>query len=147
MLNKVTLIGNLGKDQEIRTTESGVPRANFTLATNENYKYRNGNWQKSTEWHDLVMWRGLAERAKVLRKGMLVYVEGKLTHRKLQDRDGKDHYSAEVTVDLLRILEKREHSGTHGTSTTGNVNNDPKKEETHGNEDFNPNVSEDDLPF
>ena len=108
MLNKVTLIGNLGKDPEIRTTESGVPRANFTLATNENYKDRNGNWQ---------------------------------------DRDGKDHYSAEVTVDLLRILEKREHSGTHGTSTTGNVNNDPKKEETHGNEDFNPNVSEDDLPF
>lgn len=82
---------------------------------------------KSTEWHDLVMWRGLAERAKVLRKGMLVYVEGKLTHRKWQDRDGKDHYSAEVTVDLLRILEKREHSATQGTNSPGNANLDTKR--------------------
>ena len=89
MLNRVTLIGNLGKDPEIRTTESGVTRANFTLATNENYKDRNGNWQKSTEWHDLVMWRSMADRAKVLRKGMLVYVEGKLTHRKWQDKEGR----------------------------------------------------------
>ena len=82
MLNKVTLIGNLGKDPEIRSLESGVSRANFTLATNESYKDRSGNWQKSTEWHDIVMWRSMAERAKVLKKGMLVYIEGKLTHRK-----------------------------------------------------------------
>ena len=144
MLNRVMLIGNLGKDPELRTTESGVPKANFTLATNENYKDRNGNWVKSTEWHDIVMWRGLAERAKVLRKGMLVYVEGKLTHRKWQDRDGKDHYAAEVTVDLLKILERRE--GGHSNPTSSNVNAPEHREPTRG-QDFSPNVEADDLPF
>lgn len=126
MLNKVTLIGNLGKDPEIRTTESGVPRANFTLATNENYKDRNGNWQKvQVARSGNVAWP--CRTCKSIAKRNVGLCRGKLTHRKWQDRDGKDHYSAEVTVDLLRILEKREHSGTHGTSTTGNVNNDPKK--------------------
>lgn len=144
MLNRVMLIGNLGKDPELRTTESGVPKANFTLATNENYKDRNGNWVKSTEWHDIVMWRGLAERAKVLRKGMLVYVEGKLTHRKWQDRDGKDHYAAEVTVDLLKILERRE--GGQSNSASSNVNAPEHREPARG-QDFSPNVEDDDLPF
>ncbi|MEP7195086.1 MAG: single-stranded DNA-binding protein [Saprospiraceae bacterium] len=139
MLNRVMLIGNLGKDPEIRTTESGVPRASFTLATNETYKDRNGNWQKSTEWHDIVIWRGQAEKAKTLRKGMLVYVEGKLTHRKWQDREGKDHYTAEVTVDSLKILEKRE----------SNANQNPSeiKESTNSGQEFTTNIDEDDLPF
>ncbi|MBK9719999.1 MAG: single-stranded DNA-binding protein [Saprospiraceae bacterium] len=117
MLNKVTLIGNLGKDPEIRALESGVSRANFTLATNESYKDRNGAWQKSTEWHDIVMWRSMAERAKVLKKGMLVYLEGKLTHRKWTDKEGRDHYSTEITADVLRILEKREYTAGVGSNT------------------------------
>lgn len=137
MLNRVTLIGNLGKDPEIRTTESGVTRANFTLATNENYKDRNGNWQKSTEWHDLVMWRSMADRAKVLRKGMLVYVEGKLTHRKWQDKEGKDHYLAEVTVEMLRILEKKEHWSTNLPNGTSDQPAESKKEDTTHLDDIN----------
>ena len=142
MLNKVTLIGNLGKDPEIRALESGVSRANFTLATNESYKDRNGNWQKSTEWHDIVMWRSMAERAKVLKKGMLVYIEGKLTHRKWTDKDGRDHYATEITADVLRILEKREH----GTAPhTGGAGEEKKFEET-GSEGA-PNDQEEDLPF
>lgn len=142
MLNKVTLIGNLGKDPEIKTLESGVTRANFTLATNESYKDRNGNWQKSTEWHDIVMWRSMADRAKVLRKGMLVYVEGKLTHRKWQDKEGKDHYSTEVAVDLLRILEKRENP-----ANTPQVATEKKESEPTGSDEHNNSTDHDDLPF
>lgn len=123
------LIGNLGKDPEFKTTESGVPRAHFVLATNETYKDRNGQFQKSTEWHDIVLWRGLADRAKFLRKGMLIYIEGKLTHRKWTDKEGKDHYSTEVAVDTLRILEKKD-------SAQGTSNHLKKDEESHISEDI-----------
>lgn len=139
MLNKVTLIGNLGKDPEVRTLDSGTVRANFSLATNENYKDKNGNWQKSTEWHDIVMWRSLAERAKFLKKGMLVYLEGKLTHRKWQDKEGKDHYNTEIVVDLLRILEKKENNPSSDRRS-------PEMEESSGHESGSSSDS-DDLPF
>lgn len=143
MLNKVTLIGNLGKDPEIRALENGVNRANFTLATNENYKDRNGNWQKSTEWHEIVMWRSMAERAKILKKGMLVYVEGKLTHRKWVDKEGRDHYTTEITADVLRLLEKRDHSGTTHPST--NASTEEKKYDSTTTNHLD--SEEDDLPF
>lgn len=143
MLNKVTLIGNLGKDPEIRALENGVNRANFTLATNENYKDRNGNWQKSTEWHEIIMWRSMAERAKILKKGMLVYVEGKLTHRKWVDKEGRDHYTTEITADVLKILEKRDHSAnTHTNPTTSTE--EKKYDSTTTN---HLDSDEDDLPF
>jgi single-strand DNA-binding protein len=135
MLNKVMLIGNLGKDPEIKTTESGVPRAHFTLATNETYKDRNGQIQKNTEWHDIVLWRGLADRAKYLRKGMLIYLEGKLSHRKWTDREGKDHYSTEVAVDVLRILEKLPHQGGQTAQSSGQSGR--KDDEGHNDVDFN----------
>ncbi|HRG68748.1 MAG: single-stranded DNA-binding protein [Saprospiraceae bacterium] len=143
MLNKVTLIGNLGKDPEIRALENGVNRANFTLATNESYKDRNGNWQKSTEWHEIVLWRSLAERAKILKKGMLVYVEGKLTHRKWVDKEGRDHYTTEIIGDVLRLLEKREHSGNYQANTTPST--DEKKYDTTTTNHLD--SEEDDLPF
>ncbi len=139
MLNKVTLIGNLGKDPEIKTLESGTLKAIFSLATNESFKDRNGNWQKTTEWHDIVMWRALAERAKVLKKGMLVYVEGKLSHRKWQDKDGKDHYSTEIVADLLRILEKKENQVSPDKKDT-EVDDRSTGESTHS-------PDSDDLPF
>lgn len=142
MLNKVTLIGNLGKDPEFRTLESGALKANFSLATNENYKDRNGNWQKATEWHDIVLWRSMAERAKALKKGMLVYLEGKLTHRKWTDKEGRDHYTTEVVADLLKILEKRESS--YGSSSGSSSN-----EESRGPEPSIDSLQaqDDDLPF
>ncbi|MBK9271046.1 MAG: single-stranded DNA-binding protein [Saprospiraceae bacterium] len=113
MINKVLLIGNLGKDPEFKTTESGIVRAHLVIATNDTYKDKSGQIQKKTEWHDVVVWRALAEKARVLRKGMLVYIEGKLSHRKWTDKEGKDHYGTEISVDTLRILEKRENSGGH----------------------------------
>ena len=88
MINKVTLIGNLGRDPEIKHFEGGSSVAKFSLATNENYRDKNGEWKTETEWHDIVAWRHLAERAvKDLHKGSMVYIEGKLTHRKWQDKD------------------------------------------------------------
>ncbi|MBK6859522.1 MAG: single-stranded DNA-binding protein [Saprospiraceae bacterium] len=143
MLNKVTLIGNLGKDPEIRALENGVNRANFTLATNENYKDRNGNWQKSTEWHEIIMWRSMAERAKILKKGMLVYVEGKLTHRKWVDKEGRDHYTTEITADVLKILEKRDHSA----STHSNPNTSTEEKKYDSTTTNHLDSEEDDLPF
>lgn len=113
MYNKVTLIGHLGKDPEVRRLESGAVVAKFSLATSENYRDKAGEWQTLTEWHDIVTWRGLAERAeRDLKKGSLVFVEGKLTTRKWQDKEGNNRYTTEVVAQLLKPLEKRESSGS-----------------------------------
>src|SRR5690606_19383361 len=139
MLNKIMLIGNLGNDPEIRHLEGNVTVARFSIATNENYRDKNGDWQTSTEWHTVVAWRALAERVeKQLKKGTLIFVEGKLTHRKYQDKDNNDRYVTEVVANTIRILEKREGrgSGEDGdyTSATG---------QTAGTAAHD----EDDLPF
>jgi single-strand DNA-binding protein len=114
MINKVTLIGNLGRDPEIRHLEGGIAVVKFSLATNESYRDKStGEWKTDTEWHDSVAWRQLAERvAKDLHKGSLVFVEGKLTHRKWQDKETKqDRYSTEIVANTIRSLERREGSG------------------------------------
>ncbi len=111
MINKVILIGNLGKDPEVRHLESGSVVAKFSLATNENYRDKSGEWQSLTEWHNIVVWRGLAERAeRSLKKGMQVYLEGKLSTRKWQDQNGNDRYTTDVVANYLRILEKRDNA-------------------------------------
>ena len=115
MVNKVTLIGNLGADPEIRRLENGVAVAKLRLATNENYRDKNGEWQTQTEWHSVVVWRWLAERAEqYLKKGSLVYIEGKLTSRKYQDKDGNEKYITEVVGNTMRSLERREGTGGSG---------------------------------
>lgn len=107
MINKVILIGNLGRDPEIRRFENGGIVARFSLATNENYKDKNGEWQTETQWHDISCWRGLAERAeRELRKGRLVYVEGKLSHRKYVDKNQIERYATEVVAEIVRTLDK-----------------------------------------
>ncbi|MEE9373691.1 MAG: single-stranded DNA-binding protein [Saprospiraceae bacterium] len=109
MINKVILVGNLGKDPEVRHLESGSVMARFSVATNENYQDKNGEWQTQTEWHNIVCWRSLAERAeRSLKKGSLIYLEGKLTTRKWQDKDGNDKYTTEVVARTIRALERRE---------------------------------------
>ncbi|KAA3630806.1 MAG: single-stranded DNA-binding protein [Bacteroidetes bacterium] len=109
MINKVILIGNLGRDPEVRRLENGAVVAKFSIATNENYMDKSGEWQTLTEWHEIVVWRALAERAeKQLKKGMQVYIEGKLTHRSWQDQDGNNRKTTEVVGNLFRLLGKRE---------------------------------------
>ncbi len=112
MINKVTLIGNLGADPEVRHLESGVQVARFSVATNESYKDKDGNFQQITEWHNVVCWRELAERAeKMLKKGMLVYVEGKISYRKYTTQEGQDRYVTDIVANTFRLLERREGGG------------------------------------
>lgn len=125
MLNRVTLIGNLGKDPEIRHLEGGATVGKFPIATNESYKDKSGNWQTITEWHDIVVWRHLAERAeRDLKKGLLVYVEGKLRKRKYQDKDGIDRYTVEIVANTVKLLEKRENRDEEGPDTNSEGKSD-----------------------
>ena len=105
-VNKVILIGNLGKEPEVRHLENGAAVANFSIATSENYKDRKtGEKVSQTEWHNIVAWRGLAEIAeKYLKKGAKVYIEGKLKTRTWQDKEGNNRYSTEVITDSLTML-------------------------------------------
>jgi len=107
-LNKVTLIGNLGKDPETQQLEGNVPVAKFSLATTEQFKDRNGQTQTQTEWHTVVLWRRLAGLAgKYLRKGSLVFIEGKLKNRQFEDKEGKKHYVTEIVAEQLIMLDKK----------------------------------------
>lgn len=111
-INKVILIGRLGGDPDIRHLENGAAVAKFSVATSEAYKDKSDEWQEQTEWHDIVMWRYLAERAEQqLKKGKLVYIEGKLTHRKWVDKEGNNRRNTEVVAQTFKLLEKREPSG------------------------------------
>lgn len=112
MLNRVTLIGRLGKDPEVRRLESGAAVAKFSLATSESFKDKDGNKQETTEWHNVVMWRTQAEIAeKYLKKGMLIYVEGKLTYREYTDKDNVKKYFTEIVASNFQMLERREGGG------------------------------------
>ena len=140
MVNKVTLIGNLGRDPEIRRFENGAVVAKFSVATNENYRDKSGEWQKQTEWHDVVLWRYLAERAETtLKKGMMVYIEGKLTHRTWEDQDGNNRKTTEVVGSYFRSLEKRNNSGNGMSGGSGYFPNPDDESMQSSNPSFNNN--------
>lgn len=106
-LNKVTLIGNLGKDPEVQTLETGIVLAKFSLATSESYKDSEGVKQTQTEWHTIIVWRSLAEVAgKYLRKGSTIYLEGKIKTRSYEDKDGNKKYVTEIIADNFIMLGK-----------------------------------------
>jgi single-strand DNA-binding protein len=109
-VNKVILIGNLGKDPEVRRLDNGVVVATFSIATSENYTDKqSGEKKEITDWHDVVLWRGLAEIAeKYIRKGTKIYVEGKLKKRSWQDKEGIIRYNTEVIADEMTILSRLE---------------------------------------
>lgn len=157
MINKVILIGNLGRDPEVRRLESGSVVAKFSIATNESYRDKSGEWQTLTEWHNIVVWRALAERAeRDLKKGSLVYIEGKLTHRTWQDQEGKDRYTTEVVAYTLRPLERREGGGRSfgddfpgiedETKSTSSFNSPSPITESPSTDKKEP-ADDDDLPF
>jgi single-strand DNA-binding protein len=121
-LNKVMLIGNLGKDPEIRTTTSGQSVANFSLATSEKFKNKNGETEERTEWHNIVLWGKLAEIAgQYLAKGKPVFIEGRIQTRKWQDKDGQDRYTTEVVGDRMQMLGSKGDKGKGGEHSTENV--------------------------
>lgn len=149
MINKVTLIGNLGKDPEIRHFEGGGKVTKFSLATNENYQDKNGEWQSQTEWHSIICWGRLAESAEQrLKKGMQIYCEGKITYRKWQDKEGIDRYSTDIRVSTFRILEKRE-SGATGLPDAGFPSIEDRFETAGTKAPAAPTTppADDDLPF
>ena len=135
-VNKVILIGNLGKDPEVRYLEGGIAVANFPLATTEVHKSRSGEKVESTEWHNIVLWRGLAEVAeKLLKKGMQVYIEGRLRTRTWEDKDGSKKRATEITGENLTILGRK--------STTG----DQSKDAAPTSADDMESAPQADLPF
>jgi single-strand DNA-binding protein len=106
-VNKVILIGNLGKDPEVRYLDNGIAVANISLATTENYKNKEGEKVSQTEWHDVVLWRGLAEVAeKYLKKGASVYIEGKIRTSKWVGKDDNNRYKTEIMADKMNMLSK-----------------------------------------
>ena len=108
-LNKVLLIGNLGKDPEVRYTTSGTAVASFSLATSEKFKNKGGEWEERTEWHNVILWGRLAEIAgEYLGKGKTVYIEGRLQTRKWQDKEGKDRYTTEIVGEKMQMLSKKD---------------------------------------
>lgn len=111
-INKVILVGNLGKDPEVRYLDENTPVANFSLATSDSYKDRSGNRVDTTEWHNIVLWRGLAKVAEqYLKKGSKVYLEGKLRTRSWDDKDGNKRYTTEIVGDQLVMLDGRGEGG------------------------------------
>lgn len=144
MINRVTLVGHLGKDPEVRHFENGGSVARITVATNESYKDKDGNWQNLTEWHNVIAWRANADRAeKELKKGSMVFVEGKLKTRSYKDNNGIDKTITEVEATTLRSLERRERSEYSNNAPLPEPNSGPSN--TSYNAPSTPSTSND--PF
>lgn len=146
-INKVILVGHLGKDPEVRHLETGVSVASFPLATSETFN-RDGRKIEQTEWHNIVMWRGLADVAsKFLQKGKLVYIEGKLRTRSFEDKEGHKKYTTEIVAENFTMLGRKSdfenntgNGGTAGNNPQGNrIDEQPVT--------YDHNSPDDDLPF
>lgn|SRR5690554_6918170 len=143
-VNKVILIGNLGKDPEVRHLDNGRAVANFSLATSEVYNNKNGERVTNTEWHNIVMWTPLAELAeKYLKKGNQVYLEGKLQTRSYDDKDGNRKYITEVVVSTMNFLGSRNDSNDNSGQYAG----DKHEAAPMVDDSAMPGGDSDDLPF
>lgn len=142
-INKVILVGHLGKDPEVRHLDNNVSVASFPLATSETYN-KDGRRVEQTEWHNIVMWRGLADiAAKYLHKGKLVYIEGKIRTRNYEDKEGVKRYATEIVAESFTMLGRK-------TDFEGGAGQEHKLESTgEGQVDFKENdtIDGDDLPF
>ncbi|MCA1756812.1 MAG: single-stranded DNA-binding protein [Bacteroidales bacterium] len=161
-VNKVILVGNLGKDPEVHYIEQGVAVARFPFATSETYRSKDGERITTTEWHNVVLWRGLAEVAeKYVKKGSQLYIEGRIKTRSYDDRDGNKRYITEIIADNMQMLGKK-GEGQSGTSDSASDDSfTPAGEESGSRFSANgknqdppaadsfdaPDNKEDDLPF
>jgi len=150
-LNKVILIGRIGKDPDTFTFDDGTKKISFSLATTESYRDRsNGEWREQTEWHNIVGYRYLAE--KNIAKGDLIYVEGKIKNRKYNDRDGNERYITEILAEKINMLTHPRGVDENAASDTGSYNK-PEATTTTNTETVEPGTPkipetpEDDLPF
>jgi len=141
-LNKVMLIGNLGKDPEVRYTAAGTAVASFSIATSEKFKNKSGEWEEKTEWHNITLWARLAEIAgEYLAKGKTVYIEGRLQTRKWQDKDGRDRYTTEIVGEKMQMLSGK---GEGGGGRQGSGRGESQEQPGYDEPAFNP---DDDIPF
>lgn len=147
-VNKVILLGNLGKDPEVRTLENGVKVCSFPLATSESYKDRNtGQTITRTEWHNIVMWRGLADVAeRFLEKGKQIYVEGKIQTRNYQDKEGNQRYMTEIVANEMTMLGGKS-DGDSGRSERPEPRHESVESGNTGSNAPDIESEEDDLPF
>ena len=138
-VNKVILVGNLGKDPELKYLEGNIARANFSIATSEYHKDKNGNKVEQTEWHNIVVWRSMAESAeKLLKKGTQIYLEGKLQTRQWIDKDGNKRNITEVVGESFLVLQRKENNSGTTPNTT---------DENNSNVNFDDLGKKDGLPF
>tara|TARA_B100000945_G_C20026910_1_gene432622 strand:- start:22 stop:486 length:465 start_codon:yes stop_codon:yes gene_type:complete len=151
-LNKVSLIGRLGQDPEIRYTQSGSAVANVTIATNEYWTDKQGGKQERTEWHSLVLWGKQADLAQsYLKKGSQIYIEGKLQTRDWEDQQGQKHYKTEVVVTSMQFLDSKisDSSNTEYESSsseqTNTISSTPDSEINQN--EHNDDYIKDDIPF
>ena len=152
MVNKVVLIGRVGKDPDIRHLDQGVSVASFSLATSETYKNKNGEKVVNTEWHNIVLWRQLAMIAEnFIRKGSLVYIEGRIRTRSYDDQEGKKRYVTEIVGDSLQLLDRKpsdESSAAGGYNTNNAPAQDrPSQLDNAASPVFDSEDGPDDLPF
>ncbi len=147
MVNKVILIGNVGKDPEVRYIDNDVAVAHFPLATSETYRSKEGERVTQTEWHNIVLWRGLAKVAEnYVKKGHLLYIEGKIRSRSYDDRDGNKRYITEIVADNMQMLTRKGDSSQPPAAAASGSPADPSEklpEENNGSAA----QGEDDLPF
>jgi len=143
-INRVILLGNLGKDPEVRHLDGGVTVVNFPLATSETFKDKNGQKTEHTEWHNIVLWKSLAETAeKYLKKGSEAYIEGRIKTRSWEDKDGNKRYNTEIVADTLKLGRSPKDSAAQASSShtvTATATETPTTPPTAGN-------TTDDLPF
>ena len=151
-VNKVILLGNVGKDPEIRSTPGGTMVANFSLATSDRFQDQQGNWQDRTEWHNLVAFKRTAEIIRdYVKKGSKLYVEGKIQTRTWDDKEGVKHYKTEILVNDLSLLSGREEgSGGYSRSTSSSSSAASFDQRPPAGQDDvaqSAEISDDDIPF
>ena len=141
MVNKVILVGRLGRDPEMRYTAGGTPVCNFTMATDEVFRDKGGQTQKRTEWHRIVAWSKLAEQcSKLLGKGKLCYIEGRLQTREWNDRDGNKRTTTEIVARTMRILSPKGEPALEMEAAGAGAGPEPP-------EDLATEITDEDVPF
>ncbi len=148
-VNKVFLLGNVGKDPEIRSTGGGTMVANFSLATSDRFQDQQGNWQERTEWHNLVAFKRTAEIVRdYVKKGSKLYIEGKIQTRSWDDKEtGAKKYRTEIIVNDLSLLSGREDGGGYSRSSNASSNMDQRPPAGIDDVAQSAEISDDDIPF
>ncbi len=156
-VNKVILVGRLGRDPETRYTGGGQAVANFSVATDESYKDKNGERQKRTEWHRITAWGKLAEICQqYLKKGTMVYIEGRIQSREWQDKEGQKRTSFDIVANTMKMLSSRADSAAAGGGTSRPSGDDFESHAAPADDTYSggaapsgggPEISDEDIPF